>query len=304
MPRWIFVEVWILASFLLSDLVVDDFGDFVFETISLDERKDHLHLAIAGGGSFSDMSKSLLARFECREFGGQTHPSRAKSVISPRLKKTVTPDTKIMVKEKEADLLQSLNPSTREMVRVSKRGERYFIPVTRILGREINEDDNGADDIESRLQNEILRASAEKESVFSYSSILAGLHQRLWKKSQNIQRKSKSGNGGTVLAEYIRAQGLLNLHWKPGILLFSSKSQVDDYADLSHDKFSIGNIVEIFFLTRVRCGNSSLSSQNEFKFMDVICKAGKGSGSFTGSDKMKHGVLHDILRRQVCLVVV
>jgi hypothetical protein len=95
--RWLFVEVWITATFLLEMNRVCLFGEQVFEEIREDVQDDHLHLAIAEGGSFTEMSLSLLARFDCRDFGGRTSKVYAKFVIEPRLKRTVTPDTKFLV---------------------------------------------------------------------------------------------------------------------------------------------------------------------------------------------------------------
>lgn len=295
LPRWVFVEVWIIASFLLEPALVNDLGDRVFEHINADSNNNHLHLAISGGGSFSDMSSSLLARFDSRELGGKTHPLAAKSVISPRLKRTVTPDTKKLVKEIEASELQSLYPSTRNVDRVSPRGERYFAPITSFSTSEFEE----VNDIEGLLKNEILAAIAEKKLVSSYASILASVHQRVWKKSSNIQRSSKSGNGGSILGEYRRSQAMLSIYWKPAIILFCSSSPLDTYADLTREKLTMGNIVELFVLSNVKREEDTISRKSALTFVDVICKCGSGRGAFVGSDKLKHGVLHDILRRQV-----
>lgn len=295
LPRWVFVEVWIIAAFLLDPALVNAFGDRVFEHINTDLNHNHLHLAIAGGGSFSDMSSSLLARFDCRELGGRTHPLAAKGVIAPRLRRTVTPDTKLMVKEVEASELQSLNPSTRHVERVSPRGERYFIPVISFSKSDFDE----VDDIVEVLKGEISDAIAEKKLVSAYTSVLVSVHQRLWKKSSNVQRSSKSGSGGTIIAEYRRSQAMLGIYWKPAILLFCSSTPVNTYANLDEDKFTFGNIVELFILSRVSRAGDTISGNGVLKFVDVICKCGKGKGSFTGTDKLKHGVLHDILRRKV-----
>jgi hypothetical protein len=294
LPRWVFTEVWIVSSFLLQDELVCRFGDMVFEHIRRDGRGYHLHLAIAGGGSFTDMSTSLLARFECRENGAKTSRFGAKFVIEPFLKRTVTPDTKVLVKEQEVVDLQSLNPLPRVVERISPRGERYFIPVVDIM----------SSGIENTFQvglfkQEIRDSHAETVLVGSYSSILACIHQRMWKKAQNVLRVNNSGSGGSVLAEHIRAQSRLGLFWKPSILLYCSATKTEIDANLEREKFVMGKIVEIFYLKRVQYESNCVSDCTSIKIIDVICKSGKGSGSFTGSDKLKHGILHHILRREV-----
>jgi hypothetical protein len=295
--RWLFVEVWITATFLLEMNCVCLFGDQVFEEIRKDVQDDHLHLAIAGGGSFTEMSLSLLARFDCRDFGGRSSKVNAKFVIEPRLKRTVTPDTKLLVKEIEAGELQDLNPSTRLVRRVSSRGDKIFIPVLSIGSTEI-----GKEFDEEGLKTEIKLSVAENRLIASYSSVLAGTHQRLWKKADNIRRVSKAGAGGSILAEYIRAEGRFGVYWKPSILLFCSARPSATTAKLDNEKFTISSIVEIFYLTRVRSASDCVSDYTAIDSIDIICKSGSGSGSFTGSDKLKHGILHGILRSQVSLL--
>jgi hypothetical protein len=291
MPRWVFKEVWIVGQFLLSRDKILAFGERVFDIIRDDLRGDHLHLAIAGAGSFASMSKSLLARFEWRESGGKSDKRSAKYVIEPRLSRKVTPETKVLVKEEPALLLQALNPTTRPVKRVERRGENRAILIALIKRTE------GVLDY-ADLKTEIRKSKAEKRLVTAYSSILAGVHQRLWKKGDKVMRKRASGDGATVLAEFRRAQELVGKSWRPGILLFSGVKSDKD-ANLSGDKFSIGNVIELFYLTRVRNGEESVSGISEIKSVDIVCKYGVGRGSFTGEDKLKHGVIHDILRRRV-----
>lgn len=294
LPRWVFTEVWIVSNFLLPEEVVCRFGDMVFDHIRRDERGYHLHLAIAGGGSFTEMSTSLLARFECRNNGAKTSRFGAKFVIDPLLKRTVTPDTKVLVREQEAVDLQSLNPPPRVVERISPRGGRYSIPVVDILSSGIENTFQ-----EEKFKQEIRDSYAENVLVGSYASIFACIHQRLWKKAQNVLRVVNSGSGGSVLAEHRRAQSRLELFWKPSILLYCSATKTEIDANLEREKFVMGKIVEIFYLKRVQSESSCVSDCSSIKSIDVICKSGKGSGSFTGSDKLKHGILHHILRREV-----
>jgi hypothetical protein len=284
MARWIFVEVWILSSFLVDPALVNRFGDRVFKVIQRDEEESHLHLAIAGGGTFGEMSTSLLARFDCREIGGKTTRDGSKHVISPRLHRKVTPDTKDLVQEEEAKMLQSLNPSTRHFDRVSPRGKRHFIPVIAILSTGFDstyvEDD--------ALIGEIAEATAEKELNGGYATTLASVHMRLWKKGQNVQTTVKSGNGGRVIAEFRRAQSLIGIEWRPGVLMFCSSGTTPNYASLASEKFTMGNIVELFILVKVASNCRSVSDLAEICSIDIVCKSGSGSGSFTGARFVAH----------------
>jgi hypothetical protein len=243
------------------------------------------------------MSLSLLARFDCRDFGGSTSKVNAKFVIEPRLKWTVTPDTKLLVKEIEARELQDLNPSTRLVRRVSSRGDKIFIPVLSTGSTEIRKEFD-----EEGLKMEIKFSVAENRLIASYSSVLAGTNLRFWKKADKIRRVSKAGAGRSILAEFIRAKGRSGVYWKPSILLFCSAGPSATSAILDNEKFTISSIVEIFYLTRVRSASDCVSDYTAIDSIDIICKSGSGSGSFTGSDKLKHGILHELFRSQVSLL--
>ena len=284
------MEVWILARFFVSKDLVNKFGDEVFEDMR--HQSNNMHLAIAGGGSFTSMSTSPLAVLGCKRDPGSTTKESGKRTIEPRLMRNVTPQTKKDVKCEDADLLNQTMPEPRQVGRVEPRNENHDIPVASIGHTSI--DTNGVPSNE--LIEEMRATIANNKLASSYASITFSLYLRLWKKSQRAQR------GATVLADYCRSLALRGEILKPGVLMLSSKIQPDTlYPNLAKDKSTLGSIVEIFYLARVDRPNDTVSSLDNLSTIQIICKSGTGNGSFTGADKLKLAVLHDMLRSRVCM---
>jgi hypothetical protein len=290
------VEIWILAQALLAPTLVEEFGNAVLEDIKENRNSSNLHLAIAGAGSFMSQAKSMLARYACRGFAGNTKQIFAKGFIDPKINTRITPETKVRVKTDEAEMINNVMPESREVGRNEERGDRIFVPTVTI--------GYASHDIKHVSKEELIgniqQATATKTQASAYTSILTTVHQRMWRKVHKVIR-STLNDGAPILAEFMRSQALCGKHWKPGILLFSSvKTPNTPFPHLGREKMQLGTIVELFYIARVKEEKNAISSLASLKSIQVICKSGAGKGSFTGTDKVKIAVLHDILRSRVC----
>jgi hypothetical protein len=301
LPRWIFKEIFIPASFFVAQNQLDDFGDRVFTLMDEDEFGDHFHLVNAGSASFSLMRTSISAKYECKDTFASKGSKFTQSIINPQLTRDVTAVSKLLAKTPISIALDNTAPAAREfeLKPEAKRLARSWIPIKSTSPAKID-DPTPPTDMAAKI-HEIARLH---ERVKAFYNILSMMFSRASSKSEMIiGGKCARSAQLSGMVEYFASLPSNKQYWRPAILLFKSatKQTLDSLLTCGVEKMKLGGIKELLVYfemdspTQKLCEVDNLGERRFF----VACGAGVADGSFTGDSNLKFAVMHDILVTRV-----
>ena len=312
LPTRQYEEVRILAEFHTPagehdsrEKAINALGDRIFDLI----RKDSNHrfyFMLNGAGTFSEMSRSLVAVYKTDDTGSSRSTKAAQGTLNPRVTSNVTPQTKEMLDTPEAAIASGLPPRARETKRVVERSENPKIGVGEIhlVDNVVFAEDMGINYLELAVEN----ANNSKTALLDALPALYRAVQRMSGKCTSILSAKDDGSGeyfsarGRALAEYISMQDLAGSHYVPALLLFRKSNPGETVMDhIDKEKLQLGSIVEVLIYVLAPKGKS-IADMESLKDVFVVCKTCL-SGSFGGKSKMDIAVLFDVLSVKVLFLL-
>jgi hypothetical protein len=139
--------------------------------------------------------------------------------------------------------------------------------------------------------------SWEREVYLCYQEILNIVYIRMIKKSRTMV-SSLGEDFHTALQVLDRQQQF----YRPVVFLYGTKSSKSSRTNfLKAEKLNMDGIVEVLALVKVG-GENETAATSSIPWSNIVplCVSGSGNGSFTGTSKLKIGVLDDILLKRVC----
>ena len=260
-----------------------------------------------GTGSFSDMSRSLIAAYKTSQTRTSKSNKSAQRILNPYLTPNVTPLTKELTKTPEAAIANSLPPRARETKRAVPRGVNPKIAIGDVhLVHPVGDKFEMSKPTVRDLVDAIESANISRAGLMDILPVLYRVVQRMYSKTTSISSAKNDGSGGhfsrrgRALAEYTSMQALAGDRYVPALLLFRGSSAGECVTDhIRKDKMQLGSIMEVLIFVKVS-KDQSVADLEVLGDVFVVCKS-CASGSFGGKSKLDIAVLFDLLSLQVWL---